>query len=157
MTPIAFRFLGFKDQSLSPLVMVQFRVLQGVPRTLIPNCMGFCHGQILIETATYSSLSVFTDSYAWLIVILEHSVIKITVYSYIQMYQIYNKVILFRFELQQIILRSILHLAVCILVFPMSPTIYLCDRSQLYSSNHSNFLVTPKHASLRFVTRISRS
>ncbi len=26
----------------------------GVHRNLIPNCIGFCHGQILIETATYS-------------------------------------------------------------------------------------------------------
>ncbi len=29
-------------------------VPQGVPGTLIPNCMGSCHGQILIETATHS-------------------------------------------------------------------------------------------------------
>ncbi len=29
-------------------------VLQGVPGTLIPNCVGSCHGQILIETATHS-------------------------------------------------------------------------------------------------------
>ena len=29
-------------------------VPQGVFGTLIPNCMGSCHGQILIETATHS-------------------------------------------------------------------------------------------------------
>ncbi len=47
--------------------MVQFHVLgemfdsllhpgvpQSVPGTLVPNCMGSCHGQILIETATHS-------------------------------------------------------------------------------------------------------
>ncbi len=29
-------------------------VLQGVPGTLVPYCMGSCLGQILIETATHS-------------------------------------------------------------------------------------------------------
>ncbi len=32
--------------------MVQFHVL-----IIILNCMGFCHGQILIETATYSLIT----------------------------------------------------------------------------------------------------
>ncbi len=43
------------------LRLATFGVSQGLPYTLIPNCMGFCHGHILIETETYSFRYGFLD------------------------------------------------------------------------------------------------
>ncbi len=48
MSKINFQHFEPKMSDLS------YKCSQGVPSTVIPNCMGSCRGQILIETETYS-------------------------------------------------------------------------------------------------------
>ncbi len=66
-----FRVVGFFSSSSSHFTLMHPGVSSGVTFNLIPNRIGFCHGQISIETATYSLWSSFALLLAASEIILE--------------------------------------------------------------------------------------
>ena len=55
---VRFRVLVIISPLSNNFTLPELSLWQGVSRTLVPNFMGFCHGHILIETATYSLIIV---------------------------------------------------------------------------------------------------